>query len=189
MSVSVHCIFLRAIGPASHKLMPLSSLCAKCEQAGLGKVKSVLATGNLVLASEAREREVAAHVSKCVTSFGLQNEVFVRSPSELSAIIAANPFHEAATHHPHHLLVHFMQSPPQPSLLSTVLDHAGPERVGAKGREIYVDYPIDVGHSKFLPGVIERKLKQAGTARNWNTLLKMHALAHQIEATLQSGKV
>ncbi len=189
MNVSVHCIFLRAIGPATHKLMPLSDLCAKCESAGLGKVKSVLATGNLVLASEANERELREQVSKCVASFGLQNEVFVRKPLELSAIVAANPFHDAATDHPHHLLVQFMQSPPQPSLLATVLNHAGPERVAAKGREIYVDYPIDVGHSKFLPSVIERKLRQSGTARNWNTVLKIYSLSRQIEATLQSGKV
>jgi uncharacterized protein (DUF1697 family) len=189
MAVRVHCVFLRAIGPATHKLMSLTALCTRCETAGLGKVKSILATGNLMLASNASERGVAEKISRCIASFGLQNEVFVRSPQELAAIVAANPFPDAAEDHPHHLLVHFLQAPPMPSAVTKVISHAGPERAAANGRELYIDYPVDIGHSKFQPGVIERKLKQSGTARNWNTVLKMLAIAAPEESTLQSRKV
>jgi uncharacterized protein (DUF1697 family) len=189
LAVRVHCVFLRAIGPVSHKAMPLKQLCACCEAAGLGKVQSILATGNLVLSSNASQDVVSEIVSKSIVSFGLQNEVFVRSPKELSDIVMANPFPDAAKDHPSHLVVHFMQSQPHALRLESVLSHAGPERVVAHFRELYIDYPVDIGHSKLQPGVIERKLKQSGTARNWNTTLKMLAIASERETTLQSGKV
>ncbi|MDB5452474.1 MAG: hypothetical protein JWO33_1052, partial [Caulobacteraceae bacterium] len=35
--------------------------------------------------------------------------------------------------------------------------------------------PVDIGHSKLTSSLIERRLALAGTARNWNTVLKIAA--------------
>jgi uncharacterized protein (DUF1697 family) len=40
-----------------------------------------------------------------------------------------------------------------------------------------VIYPEGQGNSKLTNALIERKLGVAGTARNWNTVLKLAALA------------
>ena len=47
----------------------------------------------------------------------------------------------------------------------------------ANGREAYFTYPDGIGDSKLTIAVIERKLGARGTARNWNTVLKLGALA------------
>jgi uncharacterized protein (DUF1697 family) len=49
--------------------------------------------------------------------------------------------------------------------------------VRANGREAYFTYPDGIGNSKLTIAVIERKLGARGTARNWNTVLKLGALA------------
>jgi len=42
-----------------------------------------------------------------------------------------------------------------------------------KGRELYLYYPDGQGTSKLTNALIERKLGTSGTARNWNTTLKL----------------
>ena len=51
----------------------------------------------------------------------------------------------------------------------------GREVVRAKDRCAYIVYPDGIGRSKPTSAVIESKLGR-GTARNWNTVLKLRAL-------------
>jgi uncharacterized protein (DUF1697 family) len=52
----------------------------------------------------------------------------------------------------------------------------GRETVKAKGRQAYFVYPDGVGSSKLTIKMIEKLLATNGTARNWNTVLKLLAL-------------
>lgn len=53
----------------------------------------------------------------------------------------------------------------------------GPEVVRAEGRQAYIVYPNGIGRSRLTHTVIEKKLGTRGTSRNWNTVLKLRALA------------
>jgi uncharacterized protein (DUF1697 family) len=53
----------------------------------------------------------------------------------------------------------------------------GRETVRAAGRQAYIYYPDGIGDSKLTLNVIEKKLGSRGTGRNWNTVLKLGALA------------
>ncbi len=53
----------------------------------------------------------------------------------------------------------------------------GPETVRLIGRNAYLAYPAGIGSSKLTITVIERKLGFRGTARNWNTVLKLADMA------------
>jgi uncharacterized protein (DUF1697 family) len=46
----------------------------------------------------------------------------------------------------------------------------------AKGRQLYIVYPAGIGTSKLTGALIEKKLNNRGTARNWNTILKLAAM-------------
>jgi uncharacterized protein (DUF1697 family) len=50
--------------------------------------------------------------------------------------------------------------------------------VRADGRHLYIVFPNGMGTSRLTNALIERKLGTRGTARNWNTTLKLHALAN-----------
>jgi len=43
------------------------------------------------------------------------------------------------------------------------------------GRQAYIIYTDGIGRSRLTPAIIDAKLGQRGTARNWNTVLKLAA--------------
>ena len=54
--------------------------------------------------------------------------------------------------------------------------YAGPERLAAVGRELFVDYPDDIGHSRLPKAMSKACFPKRTTARNWNTVLKLRDL-------------
>ncbi len=71
-----------------------------------------------------------------------------------------------------------LKTPPDPSTFPALRAAIkGPERVELSGRHAWLVYPDGVGRSKLTNTVIERRLGVRGTARNWNTVLKLAALA------------
>jgi uncharacterized protein (DUF1697 family) len=92
----------------------------------------------------------------------------VRSASQWNAIVKANPFPDEAKRDPAHLTLTVCKKPVGKSLKIT---GASREVVRVKGREIYITYPDGIGRSRL-------KLDVRGTARNWNTVMKLAALAN-----------
>ena len=108
----------------------------------------------------------------------LEADYLVRTASEWTSIVAANPFPREAQDNPAHLVVMALKAAPSKAHVAA-LEAAikGRERVCAKRRELYMVYPDGIGRSKLTIAVIERALATRGTARNWNTVLKLQALA------------
>ncbi len=71
---------IRGIGPTTHPVMPLRALCDSCAAAGLEKVKSLLATGNLLFESTLPEPEIQRLLAGAIQSYGLENKVILRRP-------------------------------------------------------------------------------------------------------------
>ena len=55
----------------------------------------------------------------------------------------------------------------------------GPEIIRGDGRHLYIVYPDGIGKSRLTNIFLEKKLGIRGTARNWNTVLKIAALADE----------
>jgi uncharacterized protein (DUF1697 family) len=109
---------------------------------------------------------------------GASIDYFIRDVEELDAVIAGNPFPLEAERDPSHLVVVFLKrapdAEPRKKLEASI---RGPETFRADGKHLYVVYPAGIGDSKFTGPLIERTLGSRGTARNWNTVLKLAALA------------
>jgi uncharacterized protein (DUF1697 family) len=155
--------------------LPMADFRAFLADQGLRDVKTLLASGNAVFeADEDADALVARLRPALAKALGVDTAWFVRTHGELAAIVAANPFPDAAKAHPNHLLVHF-HAADVPTACLAALRHDGPERLHAIGRELYVDYPDDVGHSKLPQAMARAKIPKEATARNWNTVLKLVA--------------
>jgi len=90
--------------------------------------------------------------------------------------VKRNPFRDEALRDPGHLLAVLMRQAAKPgAALALRAAIVGKERVELRGREAYFVYPDGVGRSKLTPNLIEKHLGGAGTARNWNTVLKLLA--------------
>jgi uncharacterized protein (DUF1697 family) len=172
---------LRAIGPETHKKMSMRQLRQDCESAGLCNVSTYIASGNLLFRSNESGDYIEALIKAVLEKFGLNNTIFLRRVADLQAVIKSNPFPKASIERPEKVLVSFMKQAPEVERLSKLLNYSGPERIVARERELYIDYVTAVGKSKVAPGIIERRLGMPGTARNWNTVVRLVELARQID--------
>jgi uncharacterized protein (DUF1697 family) len=170
---------LRAVNVANTQLR-MADLREVLVGLGFTNVRSLLQSGNLVFTAAATgdtelERRLEAMLEK---ELGVRTDLFVRSPEEWGSIIEDNPFPDEAVRDPAHLVVVFLKDRPSEGAIQSLQDALqGPERIHPAGREVYVVYPNGIGRSKLTGGLIERKLGTRGTARNWNTVQKMSALA------------
>jgi uncharacterized protein (DUF1697 family) len=170
-----HIALLRAVNVGGRKVLK-DDLLGLAKDLGFAEAKTLLASGNLVLWGKAEgdavlEKRLEDGLEK---RMGLRTDFMVRSPTELKAIIAANPYPDQAVDHPSHLIVNFLKAPiPDEDVQILRAAITGPETFEARGRELYVDFPISIADS-----VLDRDWKKTkrfplGTTRNWNTVLKL----------------
>jgi uncharacterized protein (DUF1697 family) len=152
-------------------------LCDACTAAGLERVVTCGQTGNLLLDTRKSLSTVQTSLETVLRGFDLGNEVFLRRPHELATIIAADPFPEAVAARPSELAICFLEGTPSRAGLERLAGHRGPERFKLLGRDLCIDYAAGITGSKLLPSVVERTLEMRATARNWNTLRKLHRKA------------
>ena len=174
-----HIALLRAVNVGGTGRVAMADLRALAAGLGLDEPRTLLQSGNLVFrtdgpADAALEGRLEAAAAE---RLGLTVGFFVRSAAEWADIIARNPFPDEAAGDPGHLLVQFLKVPPAASAVAALSAAIkGPERVRAEGAQAYVVYPDGIGRSRLTGPMIEAKLGPA-TGRNWNTILKLAALA------------
>jgi uncharacterized protein (DUF1697 family) len=180
MGMTTYLAFLRGINVGGNKTVSMADLRAMLERLGFEEPRSLLASGNLVFrcaprSAAALERALQAETRRRI---GLEADFLVRTGAEWKAIVAGNPFRNEARDDPGHLLLMMWKTAPDAGRIRE-LEAAipGREDFRAAGRHAYVVYPDGVGRSKFTHALIEKKLGTRGTARNWNTVLKLEALA------------
>lgn len=177
--MTTHVALLRGINVGGHKMVAMADLRDLLTRLGFADARSLLQSGNLVFRSEKRtaaqlERFLEAEVEK---RLGLRTEFFVRTAPEWAAIVAGNPFREEAERDPGHFLVLFLKHAPDARNVKALQAAiTGPELVRAEGRQAYVVYPDGIGRSRLTSTLIEKHMGR-GTGRNWNTVLKLAALA------------
>lgn len=176
--MTVHVALLRAVNVGGRKLA-MAELRTMFAELRLADARTLLQSGNIVF--RGADQTGAALESfleqETESRLHLRADYIVRRAREWQAIIAANPFPREAKDDPAHLLVMPVKAAPTEAQMAG-LEAAikGRERVRAKGRELYIVYPDGIGRSRLTIALIEGKLGTCGTARNWNTALKLQAM-------------
>jgi uncharacterized protein (DUF1697 family) len=171
---------LRAVNVGGTGKVAMPELCTLLTGLGYTGVKSLLQSGNIVFgcsgpAGAALETALETAVAK---KLGVTTELFVRTAGEWDNIVAGNPYPDAARDDPSHLVVMtFKSAPAAKNVAALQAAITGREMVQAAGKQAYFVYPDGIGTSKLTNAIIERKLGMTGTARNWNTVLKLAAAA------------
>src|SRR5690606_7612096 len=129
--MAVFVALIRAVGPATHAKMRMAALRDACIAAGLRDVMTIGNTGNVLLRSDETQAGVRALVQRVVAGFGLDNEVFVTTPRRMEAVLAANPFPEAAARRPSEVGVCTLHRAPDWTPLTG--SHRGPEVLAPVG--------------------------------------------------------
>jgi uncharacterized protein (DUF1697 family) len=148
------------------------------EGLGYSDVRTLLQSGNVVLSSSKKPAGVAKEVSAAVASeFGVTSAVVVRSRDELADVVARNPFEKVAKD-PKLFQVSFLSAEPKAAVVKELDDaDVAPEQVVCSGREVYAWHPDGIQRSPLAKLLTDKKLGVTATARNWNTVSKLLALA------------
>ena len=169
--MTVWLAFLRAVNVGKRQ-MKMAELKALCEELGYGRVKTLLASGNVGFeADHDPKAELEAAIER---RWGFVAEAVMRSGDEIEAMIASEPFRAYPDEGPFHRYVLMFDRPLRADLkLSGTEGDYDVVRVDA--RDIYLvgwrqpDGRHGPGLDKF-----DRQLDKGliATMRNWNTILK-----------------
>lgn len=160
---------LRAVNVGGTGKLPMSDLTALCAQAGFERVRTYIASGNVVFDDDRSEAQVKSVLEAALAAYaGKPVGVMVRTSAEMAAVLAGNPFPDAPSNR---CTAIFLDRPPAADALDKVTGRKD-EELHLGRREIYVHYGHGVGTSKLkIPAA------KAGTARNMNTVAKLVEMA------------
>jgi uncharacterized protein (DUF1697 family) len=181
-AMTIQIALIRGINVGGHQAVAMSELRDLLTQLGFESARSLLQSGNLVFRGDARtsgeiERLLEVEAEK---RLDLHADFLIRSAKEWREVVARNPFRKEAERDPSHLVVMFLKSAANAKDVKAVQAAiTGPEIIRADGRHLYIVYPDGIGRSRLTNALIEKKLGIRGTARNWNTVLKIAALAEE----------
>jgi|SRR5215813_6405461 len=182
--MGVFVCMLRAVNVGGRNMIKMEALRELCRALKFRGVQTYVQSGNVVFACEeldgaAIEKKVAAALEK---KLGFRPEVMVRTVGEMREVVKRNPFAKRKGIEPKKLLVTFLSVEPDAEGLKTARAlKPDPEEMSILGREAFIYYPNGFGKTKFVWTKVERMLKVSGTARNWNSVVKLLEMAEAME--------
>jgi uncharacterized protein (DUF1697 family) len=178
--MTTYIALLRSVNVGGHAKVAMAALRNLLTSLGLQDARSLLQSGNLVFRSDSRNAGDLERLLQAQTRarLAIDTEIFVRTAAEWRTIVAGNPFPAEAQRDPSHLLVLLLKRVPDTAQIEALRAAVtGPELIRADGRQAYVVYPNGIAGSRLTSALIEGKLGTSVTGRNWNTVLKLVALA------------
>jgi uncharacterized protein (DUF1697 family) len=154
---------------------PVAEQRAMAEAMGLKNPRTLLASGNLVVESDRDSAALEAQIEAAMLDrFGLKIAAMVRTNRQWAELISANPFAAEARTDPSRLLVMIMKRRPAPEAVEAVRAFAvGEERLIETPEAFWFWHPDGIGQSKMAEKATQVRLVGMGTARNWNTVMKL----------------
>ena len=160
---------LRAVNVGGTGKLPMAELKALCEALGLAQVRTYIASGNVVFASDLTEGALKAMIEAALEAkYGKPIAALVRSGIDMAGVVQANPWPDRPGNR---VVAVFCDA----ELTLDGITGQGGEVIALGQREIFVDY---------ADGMADTRLRipcaKAGTARNMNTVTKLAAMAAAI---------
>jgi uncharacterized protein (DUF1697 family) len=174
---------LRGVNLGGHNMLKMDALRALCESLGHRNVQTYVQSGNVVFQTSERDAaKLAAKVESAIEKgHGFRPDVVLRTAAEMRQVVAKNPFAKRKGVDPGKLIVTFLDSEPTTETRVAVLAlKPDPEEIRMNGRELYIYFPDGSGRSKLVP-LLSKVLKNKGTGRNWNTVMKLLEIAEKLE--------
>ena len=176
--MSLYIALLRGVNVGGRGKVAMTELKVLLADLGFENPRTLLQSGNAVFgAARAMPEALETKLHKAIAErFEVNTELFVWTPQDWDALIAANPFPAEAKTDPARLLAWVTKDAPSAKAVQALRDaNPGRETMQAKGRVLYIHFPDGQGESK-LPSLIDRHMPGRGTGRNWNTVLKLQAM-------------
>lgn len=176
---------LRGINVGGHNLIKMDALRALYQSLLLEYAQTYVQSGNVVFRTEDHDLvRLSNQIENAIEqTFGFRPAVVLRTLAELHDVVARNPFAMRSDISPNKLLVTFLAGDPGQEARDKLLRiKAHPEEIQVERRELYIYFPAGMGRSKLPITSIDKIVNTPGTSRNWNSVLKLLAMAETLQA-------
>ncbi len=186
--VPTYIALLRAVNVGGYGKLSMAEFRRLLEGLGFKNVETYIQSGNAVFdAAGSTARVKATIVAGLEKLLGTPIEVMIRTHEELERIIAANPFAAEAAADGARVHVAFLAGPAPASAvagLNRIVEQypARKDRFHLAGDCLYLHLPDGAAETKFSGKTMDRAMGVAGTGRNWNTVVKLHAMSKRGKA-------
>lgn len=176
-ALKTYIVLLRGVMPTGKNRVPMARLREVLAAAGYQNVRTYIASGNALVDSSSKPREIEKHVHDLIKKhIGPELTVVVRTGAELQKVLDNNPFTKG--YDVSRVFFTLFASAPAAALVKalTAQDFGDEEFVITK-QAAYLYIPGNAGRSKLNNAFLERKLGVTMTARNFNTTTKLIELS------------
>jgi uncharacterized protein (DUF1697 family) len=176
-------ILLRAVNVGSTGKLPMADFRKLLAEVKCANIETYIQSGNAVVDAKCSAAALAKTVAAALAKYmGSPVPVIVRTHAELDRLIAANPFAKEAAADGARVHVAFLEGPAgsgAPAALEAIVKQYPKrrDRYHLAGDAIYFHFPDGAAETKFSGKTLDRAIGVAGTGRNWNTVLKLHAMS------------
>ncbi|HEY1985854.1 MAG TPA: DUF1697 domain-containing protein [Terracidiphilus sp.] len=174
---------LRAVNVGGYGKLPMASLRELLQTLGYRNVQTYIQSGNAVFEAPGPAPQVSTAIAAALEKLtGAPVGVMIRTHQQLARVIDENPFAAEAAENGAKVHVGFLAAPAAAAAqegLNRVV-HQYPkrrDRFHLSGDTLYLHLPDGAAETKFSGKTMDRALGVAATARNWNTVLKLHAMS------------
>lgn len=164
--------FLRAVNVGG-RVVKMERLRQLFEETGFTGVSTHIASGNVLFtAGRGRSTTLEAKIEKALeAALGWDVATFLRTPAELSAVAAHQPFAAEDVGEAFAIYVGFLKEPPSPGQHALVHGFRTPtDELAVNGREVWWLCRIRSSESDFSGGKLEKALGLSATFRNLTTV-------------------
>jgi uncharacterized protein (DUF1697 family) len=172
---------LRAVNVGGTGKLPMAAFRKLLEDLGYRNVETYIQSGNAVFDAPGPALKVIKALSAALEILvGSPIGLVLRTPDQLAQLIADNPYPAEARADGSRVFAVFLSAVPAPSAvpgLSRIPIRNERFRLG--GDTLYLHLPDGPVDTKFQVKALDRLLAVTCTARNWNTVLKLHAMSHR----------
>ena len=176
-------ILLRAVNVGSTGKLPMADFRKLLADVKCTNVETYIQSGNAVVDAKCSAAALGKAVAAALTKYmGSAVPVLVRTHAELECVIKENPFAAEAAADGARVHAVFL-SEVHPAAKAKELQQivtkypTRRDRFHLSGNTLYLHLPDGAGESKFTAQSVDRILGGTGTARNWNTVLKLREMA------------
>ena len=177
MSSTRYAVLLRGINVGGNQIIKMDALRAAFVSLGLGSVKTLLASGNVVFDAEAANRMgLASGIEAMLRDrFGFAIPVLLRTLPEIQDLVDSEPFKGTRVTPATRLYVTFLSEEPSSTLVVPYRSLDGDfEILRVSPSEVCSVLTISATRNTTAAmQVIEKVFGRNVTTRNWNTVLKL----------------
>ena len=174
---------LRAVNVGGTGKIAMADLRALLKDLGHRNAETYIQSGNAVFDANGKAERIARDLASVLEKhMGAPVGVMIRTNEDLCKVIKENPFAAEAAADGARVYACFLGGL-APSSAKAALDEivakypVRRDRFHLTGHTLYLHLPEGAAETKFSGRPLDRALGVMATARNWNTVLKLHAMS------------